>query len=283
MAVLHVLRSGAYILRGWYDRSRMDVAKAALLAGTPTPSTSTQYPTVAVEQQPAFMKKALPLSTDVTVPIYMGFRMADAFGHVNNARYLEAFEFGRWYQMGLTGLDSRSLYAGLYPVVSSVSLQFLKEIKPFQWVVCRTKGPFNVADDRTLMFIQQLESKDGKVVYATVSLRVCILNMPFKRPTGALGKSMQITKKGIIPPEEVMDRCFCFAEERKVAHKYRSGTSTPTTTSEESGNKVGVDGDDTHHNSYFDSDIVANLNKADAAWRTDVIRLVKELKSSSKK
>lgn len=29
--------------------------------------------------------------------VYVGFRMMDAFGHVNNSRYLEICEFGRWH------------------------------------------------------------------------------------------------------------------------------------------------------------------------------------------
>ena len=274
MAILHVLRSGLYIARGWYDRATINAAKAAAFKGTPAPSSSPLTSVVPVEDQPAFIKGCLSCATDVTVPIYMGFRMADAFGHVNNSRYLEAFEFGRWYQMGLTGLESRTWYAGVYPVVSSVSIQYLKEIKPLQWVVCRTKGPFNIADDRTMKFIQQLESQDGKTVYATASLRVCILNLPFKKPTGTLGKSMQITKKGIIPPEEVLDRCFCFEEERAVANRYRAGTNTG-----DGGNGAGTTPSIGAANELFDPSVVKSLNEIDAKWRTNVLTRVKEMKS----
>ena len=262
MAILHTLRSLRFFARGRFDRFRVDAAKAATLVGTPVATSEPN--SIPVEEQPEFVKSCFSCHPDSKCVMYMPFRMADAFGHVNNARYLEMFEFGRWYEMAFTGLDTRAWHAGIYPVVRGVSIQYIKEIKPFQRVVVRTQFPITTEDGRVGIVAQQIESLDGKTVFATGVVRASFLNMPFKKPSDAVGVALKKTHSGPVPASEVLDRFFAFKEEREAAQKYLKGKPNSDT-------------------DMFHPELVVPLNKADEAWRQSVISKLKERRAEDKR
>eukprot|EP01063_Lacrimia_lanifica_P022784 TRINITY_DN30303_c0_g1_i1.p1 TRINITY_DN30303_c0_g1~~TRINITY_DN30303_c0_g1_i1.p1 ORF type:complete len:206 (+),score=50.46 TRINITY_DN30303_c0_g1_i1:73-690(+) len=115
------------------------------------------------------------LETGVT-RVYAGARATDMFLHVNNARYLEYFEFARWHHGARAGVTRGFWNTGVYPVVGAVHIQYMKELKPFQFVDVSTRV---VGAHRRSVIIEQAittqHPKKGRVVHATMMLKAtCI-------------------------------------------------------------------------------------------------------------
>ena len=266
MVFLHIVRSLQFYLRGRFAHALMKGNEFERLRITPA------HYDAAATATPAFVtKECLCLSHDVIVPIYVGLRLIDGFGHMNNASYLEAFEFGRWYHFSYTRLDKRMWYAAVYPVVSGINIQYLKEIKPFQTVNCRIRGPI-IADDRTMVILQQLESKDGKTIYATATMQVAALNLPFKKPATKEARSLVVTKRGALPVEEFMTRVYYSAAERRAARIYLK---------EDTEDSLSAANDPVNTNSVFGIDAVRALTEVSLAWRSDTIRRSKAIRAAA--
>lgn len=116
----------------------------------------------------------IPLSAESRCKMYMGLRMTDLFGHINNSRYIEVMEFARWYQLANTGFYERVRRAQLVPVVSSIDVQYVREIKPCTNVVVRTR--IGSISGRNMVYYQQIESIKGDTVHATALVRFAWLN-----------------------------------------------------------------------------------------------------------
>ena len=95
------------MLRGRLERAQLDAAARALWSGTLAPAKNADGTLIDEKNQPKYLQSVLSCANEVRVPVYMGYRMSDAFGHINNSRYLEAFEFGRWHSFFFTGLTQR--------------------------------------------------------------------------------------------------------------------------------------------------------------------------------
>lgn len=119
-------------------------------------------------------EEILPICMETKCKMYMGLRMTDMFGHINNSRYIEAMEFARWHQMSCTGIYGRMKRAQLFPIVSSLDLQFVREIKPCSTVVIRTQMGKPIG--KTGVVYQQIESLKGDVIHAAGIIRFAWLN-----------------------------------------------------------------------------------------------------------
>lgn len=73
--------------------------------------------------------KAIPIDPPaVSVPIEVRPTDLDSKGHVNNARYLEYFQAGRWKYLDGRGLSTADLAAlGVVAVVRNVNVDYLAE------------------------------------------------------------------------------------------------------------------------------------------------------------
>ncbi|CUE99469.1 thioesterase-like protein, putative [Bodo saltans] len=117
---------------------------------------------------------------EVTTHVYAGFRMMDAFMHVNNARYLELFEFARWHEAGVKRSVPLFKAAGMYPVVGAVHIQFIKEVPPASLVMIRTKVVG--LEDRALVARQHMFNRTGTKLHATAIFRVSLIDTRSKKP-----------------------------------------------------------------------------------------------------
>uniref|UniRef100_A0A7S1LE87 Thioesterase domain-containing protein n=1 Tax=Neobodo designis TaxID=312471 RepID=A0A7S1LE87_NEODS len=142
MAILHTLRTAYYFLHG------------ALVA-----------PHIRSILEPAVTR------------VYVGYRAMDLFMHVNNARYLEYFEFARWHHGARANINARFWDTGVYPVVGTAHVQFLKELKPgrFAFVSTQVVG----VHKRSLVLEQRLVTHKPKtqeeVLHATMVMRATFL------------------------------------------------------------------------------------------------------------
>ena len=71
-----------------------------------------------------------PLATD-RVRLRVLPNDLDAFGHMNNGRYLTLMDLGRISLIGKTGLGRQMLKHRWYPLVRSVSMSFHRPLLPF--------------------------------------------------------------------------------------------------------------------------------------------------------
>jgi acyl-CoA thioesterase FadM len=117
---------------------------------------------------------------EATTHVYAGFRMMDAFMHVNNARYLELFEFARWHEAGVKRSIPLFKAAGMYPVVGAVHIQFIKEVPPASLVMIRTK--IVGLEDRAIVARQHMFNRTGTKLHATAIFRVSLVDSRSKKP-----------------------------------------------------------------------------------------------------
>ena len=87
-----------------------------------------------------FAMPALPSAVSgATCRMWIGFRTYDLFFHVNNARYLELFEFARWELGARAGMPRLMAKTGAYPVVASAHVQYFRPLKCWKWVDVETE------------------------------------------------------------------------------------------------------------------------------------------------
>jgi thioesterase-3 len=111
-----------------------------------------------------------------TTKVYVGYRAADILRHVNNARYLEYFEFARWHHMARTASLYRFWSTKMYPVVGGVHLQFVRELKPGRYAFVTTEVVG--AHKKSLVVHQRLvtfNSRQEEVLHASLILKASFL------------------------------------------------------------------------------------------------------------
>ena len=186
--------------------------------------------------------------------------MIDAFGHVNNAKYLELFEFGRWHQGGAQRSITTFKKAQLYPVVAAVHIQYMSEIKAM--TVVQVTSKIVNADDRSFVMRQHMLSTDGKKLYSTALFRLSIVST---RPDskGVLTSDEAIKRLGF-EPQVVRDQ-LAKAWEEEVAI---AGPTAAAATTE--------DGNSTP------SHVMTDVNALDRDWRGMLRSYAKKLKGPKK-
>jgi acyl-CoA thioesterase FadM len=111
---------------------------------------------------------------ETTVNIYAGWRMVDAFGHINNSRYLELFELARWHEGGQKRYFSKFRKAEMYPTVAAAHIQFLKEIPPAQVVRIHTRTV--CCNGRWFLVRQHMFDRTGTKLHATALFRIAMID-----------------------------------------------------------------------------------------------------------
>lgn len=93
--------------------------------------------------------------------------------HMNNARYLEAFEMGRFDLMTKMGAAVVSFRDGLAPVVATAHVVYRTSLSPFQAYTVQTR----VAgwDEKYFYIEQDMVSNGNKVVHATALMKATFL------------------------------------------------------------------------------------------------------------
>ncbi|MBI1305377.1 MAG: YbgC/FadM family acyl-CoA thioesterase [Bacteroidetes bacterium] len=83
----------------------------------------------------------------------------DAYGHVNNARYLELFEEARWQALDDSGVHKKALDAGFLFFVVHIDLTFKKPVLLNE--VIRVESKLKHSSRRTLAFEQNILDEEG--------------------------------------------------------------------------------------------------------------------------
>ena len=171
MVVFHVMRCARYVLRG-------------------------------------FLEPKKGIFDETLVNVYAGLRMADAFGHVNNAKFLEIFEFGRWHQGGAQRIFAEFRKARVLPFVAASHVQYLLPISPATLVTVRTRVVNT--DGRWWVMRQLITDRSGRKVYAAALFRIAIMDRspegePGPQPPGA-AEGRATKKASTISGEEACRR-----------------------------------------------------------------------------
>lgn len=150
MAILHTLRSARFALKGLLLRNKI----------VPDPNNPPRV---------------------LTNSMYVGLRMTDLFGHMNNAVYLQAFEFSRWQVFQASGFNAKAFQAKIFPVVASVHVNYFRQILPFQIIYVQTGCLGTVANGRQMLMVQHMfDSK--KRLCATAIFHVPLLSWKTNKP-----------------------------------------------------------------------------------------------------
>ncbi|KAG5476777.1 hypothetical protein CUR178_03962 [Leishmania enriettii] len=225
MVVAHVLRCQRFLWRGLCDRVRV----SKMISGTfPIPASDTTRLVVPVKAvRAAAAKEAastgaaalhqaprprppryvwpwlrqLPydrvfaqfIAQPIVVPVYCGLRMIDAFGHVNNSKYLEICELARWHQLSFLGMGATMARHRVAFVVSDLSIIYQREIGPRSTVLVTSRISFlpsstvyagqssssSVAppssESRRVYIEHEIWSQDGRKLHAAATVAAALI------------------------------------------------------------------------------------------------------------
>ncbi len=105
---------------------------------------------------------------------YAGLRMMDVFGHVNNARFLELFEFARWEQGGQMRMWEKFGKAQMIPFVAACHVHYVTAIPPCSVVEVRTKVV--EAHGKWWTIRQTMLNSEGDRIHAAALFRIAIID-----------------------------------------------------------------------------------------------------------
>lgn len=111
--------------------------------------------------------------------IFVGLRMIDVFGHVNNAKFLELFEFARWNQGGQSRYIEKFYKNNFFPVVAGAHVQYMKEVKPWRSVVVRTKTVH--FSGKNCVIRQTMYDAEEKIVHAQGYFQIAMVDRRSKK------------------------------------------------------------------------------------------------------
>jgi YbgC/YbaW family acyl-CoA thioester hydrolase len=102
----------------------------------------------------------------------------DTFGHLNNAAYLEIYEWARWEWSENGGFDPHIMIEerGIGPAIVHIDLSFSKEIRIHEEITVRTW--FSALKDPKGVIAQEMIDKDG-----TIASKVLITFVMFNLKT----------------------------------------------------------------------------------------------------
>lgn len=180
----------------------------------------------------------------VVTKIFVGPRMLDAFFHVNNAKYLEIFEFSRWNHGIRTGFNWACWRGGCYPVVAAVHLCYISQMKAFQVVRVQTRV---VGCNKKAIFIAQKvyapNRHGGERVFCTVLLKAAVIDARATKSGTTMLISEALHRMGMAPAPDTLPielqqlndnfpehmKAMCIGEElwRNEFRPPRKGAITP--------------------------------------------------------
>src|SRR5262245_24786768 len=118
------------------------------------------------------LRRGEPFTADgiVTTRIYSGFRKLDMFMHVNNASYLELFEFARWEQAGRLRMFARYRQGHCYPIVAAAFVEYMAPLKAFCFV--RVSSRMLGTSGKWLLMEQTMRSDDERQLHASAVYKI---------------------------------------------------------------------------------------------------------------
>lgn len=103
----------------------------------------------------------------------------DAYGHVNNARYLEIFEEGRWNLLGSEELDAYLANNNMGMVVVELHIQYKKPALPGQWL--NISAEISQIGNSSFTILQHIHLDDHQPV-AEASVKLVMIDLKSGRP-----------------------------------------------------------------------------------------------------
>lgn len=159
--------------------------------------------------------------------VFCGLRLIDGFGHVNNAKFLELFEFARWQHGMQSGFNQKFVDGKCYPVVAAAHVTYMAEVKPWSTVQIATqvKG----SDEKFIYIEQSMYSKHPKtgkeVIHACALIKAALLRTKGKPKQLEPEPEQPVAKEGEPQPAKVRHpRALTVAQTL-----YRMGESTSVT------------------------------------------------------
>lgn len=113
--------------------------------------------------------------------MYVGLRMIDLFGHMNNAIYLQAFELSRWQVFQASGFNAKAMKAQIFPVVASVHVNYFRQIMPFQMITIQTGALGTTGGGRQMVLVQHMFDAKKRLC-ATAIFHVPLLSWKTNKP-----------------------------------------------------------------------------------------------------
>lgn len=137
----------------------------------------------------------------------------DSFGHLNNAAYLEIYEWARWEWAELHGSNAREAveHGGVGPAILKIEVDFRKEVRIHEQVRVRTW--FHAIEGIRGVVRQQMLLSDDRVAS---EIRVVFVMFDLKKR-----RAMPLT-------QQMKDAYAADAPAREKAALMRSGTGRPT-------------------------------------------------------
>ena len=114
----------------------------------------------------------------------------DMFGHVNNARFLEYFEWARWAWARELGVDFlRYIDEGTAPAAVRMEVNFLRELR-FNEVLQIETRLFGIGT-KSFDLVQEL-SVDGGSLSATLKVKLVFMDVRTRRAVPIPGQFMDV-------------------------------------------------------------------------------------------
>lgn len=126
--LVHYYRCTRFRNKGIIDRKE---ALGKILQGTFVPFGDNKPLKASNETEAGLLLSRHCLQKVVACNAHCGVHMIDSYGHVNNAKYLELFEYGRWYANAFAGWGDYLASRQIHSHVHNFSIQYIREIKPF--------------------------------------------------------------------------------------------------------------------------------------------------------
>ena len=128
------------------------------------------------------------LLEETSLPLRVRFADLDYNGHMNNARYLDVLELGRVDALVRSGLAKMAWQRKLMPIVGSMQIRYIAELKPRERFEVRTR--VTGWDERWMWAEQELvRARDSKVC------------------ARAVFRAQMRSRQGAVPPGELFRAC----------------------------------------------------------------------------
>ena len=152
------------------------------------------------------------LLDEVALPMRVWPWDIDAYGHLNNGRFLTMMDFGRWSYSLRTPLFRESLKRKWRPLIAAATIQFRRELALFRRFNLTTRLAF--WDERSFYFEHRLE--DGDVLFAKAYVRGVTKAGKNRVAPGEMLAALGHPGSAPTPPEELVQ--WTMSEQRKVAN-----------------------------------------------------------------
>lgn len=111
----------------------------------------------------------------ITTSQYVGLRHCDLFGHVNNAMFVNIAEIARWECTAPANFAADCYAARIWPVVGSLSVNYYRQLAPFQICTIQTCFFCVTASGKQFVFLQNIYDQKRNLA-ATVKSYVTMMN-----------------------------------------------------------------------------------------------------------